>query len=92
MSCLTIDSDRAGESAETVFETTARFYASVWDAQIAQTKRILDFYHHWLTLWGGHHRPEEYHTSELDSALADPDAKAKAWAVRYTAGGLAPAD
>lgn len=92
MSSLSIDNVRDSSVFDSMFGSTARLYATLVDAQIGQTRRVLEFYHTWLTIWGVHHTPDEYHSSVVDSAIKEPGAQARAWAMRYTSGGLAPAE
>jgi hypothetical protein len=91
MSTFTHEEPR--DKVETVgfaFGPLARFYATFYESQIGHAKRVLEYYRSLLDRLGG--EKEDFHSFVLYSALEAPDAQAKAWALRYTAGGLAPMD
>ncbi|MTW15371.1 hypothetical protein GJ689_04020 [Rhodoplanes serenus] len=79
------------ESTGSAFGSLARFYASFYEAQIGQAKRVLDYYRNLLNGLGGQ-READYHSFVVGSAIEAPDAQARARAVRYTAGGYAPTE
>lgn len=93
MSSLTYDDiPQKSEPAGSAFGPLARFYATFYEAQIGQAKRVLDYYRSLLNGLGGSRGDEDFHSFVVGSAIEAPDAQARAWAVRYTAGGLAPTD
>lgn len=91
MSILTYDDiPEKAEATGTAFGPLARFYAGLYEVQISQAKQILDYYRHLLDSLG--RANQDFHSFVVGSAIEAPDAQARAWAVRYTAGGLAPTE
>ncbi|NVO12642.1 MAG: hypothetical protein HXX10_01260 [Rhodoplanes sp.] len=91
MSTLTYeDIPEKAETTGSAFGPLARFYATFYETQIGQAKRVLDYYRSLLNGLGREH--EDFHSFVVGSAIEAPDAQARAWAVRYTAGGLAPTE
>jgi hypothetical protein len=93
MSILTYeDIPEKAEPAGTAFGPLARFYTGLYEAQISQAKRVLDYYRGLLNGLAGDRGVQDFHSFVVGSAIEAPDAQARAWAVRYTAGGLAPSE
>lgn len=64
------------------------FFASLYEAQITNAKHALDYQLALVKSFG--RANEDFHSYVVGSALEAPDAVARAWAMRYTAGGLSP--
>ncbi|RAI42080.1 hypothetical protein [Rhodoplanes roseus] len=76
--------------AGSAFGPLGRFYTGLYEAQISQAKRVLDYYRTLLNGLATQREAQDFHSFVVGSAIEAPDAQARAWAVRYTSGGLAP--
>jgi hypothetical protein len=79
-------------TALAAFTPLADFYVWLQQTQIAYAKRALDTYTAWLKQLGFPADLVDYHSHVVSSAIDAPDAKARAWAVRFTSGGFTPAN
>ncbi|MBK5962360.1 hypothetical protein CCR97_29835 [Rhodoplanes elegans] len=82
--------DNSPEKAAAVspFAPYYAFFADFYEAQITNAKHVLDYHLAMVKSFGRVN--EDFHSYVVGSAIEAPDAVARAWAMRYTAGGLSP--
>lgn len=88
MSIATYDQNPAKAVAASPLAPYFDFYTSLYESQITNAKQVLDYYLAVVKSFG--RANEDFHSFVVGSAIEAPDAVARAWAMRYTSGGLSP--